>query len=691
MASEIGEKLLQELSKVESVNSLEAAQKYGIDHQKIVGAIKSLQSLGEVVNAELQSRRILQLTGEGEEIAHNGSYEFIVFQAIPEEGIPQAKLLQMSPKAKIGFSKAMSSGWIVVDKSGAQGPVVKRKHGSGPTVDVTSDVLKRIKTGEWQPEDGVKAELKKRKLLIEGDQKYYIISKGPEFTMSVSKPETDLTPEMIATGSWKQKTFKPYNFEALGMPRIQGHLHPLMKVRRDFRQIFLEMGFSEMKTNNYVESSFWNFDAVFQPQQHPARDAQDTFFIADPETATVFPEDYVERTKRVHSIGDFGSIGYGYDWKFEEAKKNVLRTHTTAVSARLLYRLAQEQKESGYFKPCKYFSIDRVFRNETLDATHLAEFYQIEGVVADYGMTLGVLMGIMTEFFGKLGMKELRFKPTSNPYTEPSMEVFSYHEGLEKWVEIGNSGLFRPEMLRPMGIPEGVGILGWGLSLERPTMILYGYNNIRDLVGPRIDLHMVQKNPICRLDKNAPRAHQTAPSTANSVSSIRDRQETLLTTLNAMNERLNLLFERTKLRITLLNPTPLLNSLNQILFSIPFETDPGADVSCPSARSGEHLLKGETTVARLLWRSYEAQAGSSSIWRYEKDTPIQIQTEVDFVLDNYPASMEAVVSKLGSKDQNGRGIFGERILTALDLMASIVLREKRPVWSSWVQEHVKPL
>ena len=178
---------------------------------------------------------------------------------------------------------------------------------------------------------------------------------------------------------------------------IPGYLHPLLKVRAEFRQIFLEMGFTEMPTNNFVESSFWNFDALFQPQQHPARDAHDTFFVSEPATATQFPGEYLERVRKVHSEGGFGSQGYGYDWKIEEAQKNLLRTHTTAVSARMLHGLANRAK--GGFKPTRYFSIDRVFRNETLDATHLAEFHQIEGVVADYGLTLGDLIGVLYAFF----------------------------------------------------------------------------------------------------------------------------------------------------------------------------------------------------------------------------------------------------------------------------------------------------
>lgn len=283
----------------------------------------------------------------------------------------------------------------------------------------------------------------------------------------------------------------------MGIKPPSGHLHPLLKVRTEFRQIFLEMGFTEMPTNNWVESSFWNFDALFQPQQHPARDAHDTFFISDPKKALNLPTDYLERVKEVHSNGGYGSQGYKYDWKIEEAEKNLLRTHTTAVSTRMLYKLAQ-QKE---FKPAKYFSIDRVFRNESIDATHLAEFHQVEGLIADRGLTLGNLMGTLKEFFSKLGIKKLRFKPAYNPYTEPSMEVFGYHEGHKKWVEIGNSGVFRPEMLLPMGLPKDVNVIAWGLSLERPTMIKYKIDKITKLFGPKVSLAAVYKNPICRLEK----------------------------------------------------------------------------------------------------------------------------------------------------------------------------------------------
>ncbi|XP_072949849.1 phenylalanine--tRNA ligase alpha subunit [Epargyreus clarus] len=490
---ELNERILHYLEGCDNVDTLKLASEFNEDHQKIVGAVKSIEALEMVVSEPVKSIK-WDLSDEGKLVAEKGSHEAVLYRSIPDEGISQAEVMKTVPNAKVGFSKAMSAGWIIIDKSGGA-PLVKRKVDS--ITDTVQDHLNEIKKGIDNLPDNVRNEYKKRKLLQEITVKSFLISKGPQFATSIKKLETDLTSEMLLTGSWKQLEFKPYNFDALGQPPECGHLHPLLKVRSEFREIFLEMGFSEMPTNQYVESSFWNFDALFQPQQHPARDAHDTFFMTTPANTTQFPMDYLERVKKVHSEGGYGSQGYRYDWKIEEAQKNILRTHTTAVSARMLYKVAQ-QKE---FTPQKYFSIDKVFRNETLDATHLAEFHQVEGVIADLGLGLADLISVLDAFFKRLGFDQLQFKPAYNPYTEPSMEIFAYHTGLGKWIEIGNSGVFRPEMLLPMGLPEDVHVIAWGLSLERPTMIKYGLNNIRDLVGPKVDLQMVQSNPICRLDK----------------------------------------------------------------------------------------------------------------------------------------------------------------------------------------------
>ncbi|XP_058111358.1 phenylalanine--tRNA ligase alpha subunit, cytoplasmic isoform X2 [Magnolia sinica] len=440
----------------------------GIDHNEIVNIIKSLHGF-RLVDAQDIKREWWVLTDEGRSYTVAGSPEVQLFLAVPPEGIPREELQKkVDPTVfKIGCSQAIKNKWVEMGKG-----LVSRKVIDAKDID----------------------ELKRRKLIALQTWKGYSLRKGPNFAPKRVKAVTDLTREHLQKGDWKGLEFKDYNYNARGATLEAGHLHPLLKVREQFRKIFLQMGFEEMPTNNFVESSFWNFDALFQPQQHPARDSHDTFFLQDPSTTKQLPEDYVERVKHVHESGGHGSRGYGYEWKREEADKNLLRTHTTAVSSRMLYLLAQKP-----FSPRRYFSIDRVFRNEAVDRTHLAEFHQIEGLVCDRGLTLGDLIGVLHDFFARLGMSKLRFKPAYNPYTEPSMEIFSYHEGFKKWVEVGNSGMFRPEMLLPMGLPEDVSVIAWGLSLERPTMILYGIDNIRDLFGHKVDLGLIQTNPICRL------------------------------------------------------------------------------------------------------------------------------------------------------------------------------------------------
>ncbi|CAG8563043.1 2560_t:CDS:10, partial [Ambispora leptoticha] len=408
-----------------------------IDYLKILGALNSLLDK-EMVKYDTIEGELWTLTAEGTEIADTGSHEAKVFEAIPAEA------------AKIGQGKAFKNKWITKNENNLLRAV-------DSIIDQTRIDLEKIRSNGTHPDPKVLNELKKRKLCDKHKITSYAVTKGSKFSLKVEKQTTDMTFELLQN-----------------LPPLGGHLHPLMKVREVFRQIFFEMGFEEMPTNRFVESSFWNFDALFQPQQHPARDAHDTFFLKDPATSTQFPMNYLERVKKVHSEGGYGSIGYGYNWKIEEAQKLLLRTHTTAVSSYMLYQLAKEKQ----FKPVKYFSIDRVFRNETVDATHLAEFHQVEGVIADKGLTLGDLIGFMNTFFEKMGVKNLRFKPAYNPYTEPSMEIFSYHHGLGQWVEIGNSGMFRPEMLEPMGLDPDIRVIAWGLSLERPTMIKYGIDNI---------------------------------------------------------------------------------------------------------------------------------------------------------------------------------------------------------------------
>ncbi|GAA94718.1 uncharacterized protein L969DRAFT_87559 [Mixia osmundae IAM 14324] len=485
MTSQVAQTILDFLDQNASIPD---TRTLGLDAAAVRAALTSLVDK-QMVLMESHAQEEAVLSAEGEEVTEKGSPEWRLWQVLAT-GPQTAKQLQSTlgpDTAKVGQLNAFKKKWIKKDGDGFAQAL------SDVPDQVRSD-LQALKNGQPLPST-VASEYRKRKLTAIKRTAYQSVSKGPKFSTKIAKLETDLTAEMLQSGAWKTAEFKPFNFDAEGMPPAAGALHPLLKVREEFRNIFFEMGFSEMPTNQFVESCFWNFDALFVPQQHPARELQDTFYVKDPASTDDFPEDYLAKVRKVHESGGYGSIGYRSPWKQSDTERLVLRTHTTAISANMLYKLANQP---GGFKPTKLFSIDRVFRNEAVDATHLAEFHQVEGVVADYNLTLGDLIGFMDVFFAKMGVKNLRFKPAFNPYTEPSLEIFSYHAGLGKWVEIGNSGMFRPEMLEPMGLPKDVRALGWGLSLERPTMIKYGISNIRDLVGHKVPIEMVEKSAAVR-------------------------------------------------------------------------------------------------------------------------------------------------------------------------------------------------
>lgn len=463
--------------------------------QQVQAALNSLLARSKIAYKPIE-KEVWKLTDEAKDIVKNGSHEYRLLETILK--LEHLKISDvgsvLGPEGRMGQAKAFKNGWI--SKDGDELVLNAKINKDQLPADETSLELQKVQKNELTDPKKL-SELKKRKLITSSKLISFRVSKGAEFSLQIEKLETDITNEMVLNGSWKSATFKPYNFNSEGILPDSGALHPLNKVREEFRQIFFSLGFSEMPSNQYVETGFWNFDTLFVPQQHPARDLQDTFYIKDPLVAGK-PEDeeFFQNIKNVHQEGAYGSIGYRYPWSAEESLKLVLRTHTTAISSRVLKDLAANPG------PARLFSIDRVFRNEAVDATHLAEFHQVEGVLADYDLTLGDLIGFMQDFFAKMGVHDLRFKPTYNPYTEPSLEIYSWHKGLGKWVEIGNSGMFRPEMLEPMGLPKNLRVLGWGLSLERPTMIKYGVSNIRELLGHKVSLDFIESNPAARLDED---------------------------------------------------------------------------------------------------------------------------------------------------------------------------------------------
>lgn len=336
------------------------------------------------------------------------------------------------------------------------------------------------------------ADVLKRRKLIEINEKtarelaltdtgWKQIKKGIKLVEEVSQ----LTPELIITGKWKTVKLRKFDVTAPGSPVYAGKIHPLREIIQRAREIFLEMGFTEIR-GPLVETAFWNFDALFQPQDHPAREMMDTFYLSYPQKGGLPAKSIVEKVAKTHENGwTTGSKGWGYKWSPEEARRLVLRTHTTSETIQFLSRHKKP--------PVKVFSVDRVYRNERVDYKHLAEFHQIEGIVMAKGVTLRDLMGTLKTFYTKLGLKKIQFWPSYFPYTEPSAQATVYVPKLKTWIELCGMGMFRPEVLEPMGIEYPV--LAWGGGLERLALLELGVDDVRSPY--KNNLGWIRRTPVC--------------------------------------------------------------------------------------------------------------------------------------------------------------------------------------------------
>ena len=320
-------------------------------------------------------------------------------------------------------------------------------------------------------------ELLKRKDMVKKDKKVLREVVLMDLGMKLSKLKISdnvvdkLTSKMLKDGSWKKNDFRRYDVE-INVPNVHsGKRHFTNQVIEFVKSIWLDLGFEEM-TGRMVHSSFWCLDTLFVPQDHPARDMQDTFYLKNPEKGILKDNETVSRVKKTHEKGwTTGSLGWGSKWSEEKAKENLLRTHTTVLSAEALSKLKKDDL------PRKFFAVGKNFRNEALDWKHLFEFYQVEGIVVDEDANIRNLLGYLKNFFAKMGFPDVRIRPGHFPYTEPSAEVDVWHPVKKQWVEIGGSGIFRPEVTKPiMGFE--VPVAAWGLSLGR---LIMDYWDIQDL------------------------------------------------------------------------------------------------------------------------------------------------------------------------------------------------------------------
>ena len=338
-----------------------------------------------------------------------------------------------------------------------------------------------ISTTELKHEDKLIFEnLKKRKRLVKVNIIKIINAEPTEMGKKVighgikEKNIIDrLTSDIIKSGTWKNKKLRSYDVK-INVPNISGgKIHFVNQAIQYIKRIWLDMGFREM-TGNLVQTSFWDLDALFVPQDHPARDMQDTFYIKDPKYGKL-PKELAKKVKETHENGwTTGSRGWRYKWSESLAKENLLRTHTTVLSAQAIARLRKEDL------PAKFFSVGKVFRNETLSWKSLFEFIQVEGIVVDPDANFMHLKGYLKEFFAKMGFPGVRIRPAHFPYTEPSAEVDVWHPVKKQWVELGGSGIFRPEVVKPL-LGQDIPVLAWGLGMERTIMDYYAIKDVRDV------------------------------------------------------------------------------------------------------------------------------------------------------------------------------------------------------------------
>ncbi len=322
-----------------------------------------------------------------------------------------------------------------------------------------------------EPKENVLQKLAQRRLAEK--EKEGIVKRAERL---IGKDITNLNTELIKTGTWKKVKLKPYNVEAVGKAIHIGKRQPYNKFLQDVRQKLVEMGFVEMNGPT-IELEFWNFDALYQPQNHPSRDWTQTYSLKNPKDGTLPDKQLVERVRAAHENGwRTGSTGWGYKWDPKRAAQLMPRAHGTALSARML---ASKPKIPG-----RYFAISRCYRPDIIDATHGVEFNQCEGIVLDESLTFRSLLGVLKEFATEFaGAEKTKFFSDYYPFTEPSVQMSAKHPQLG-WVELGGAGIFREELTQPLGV--NVPVIAWGLGIDRLAMFKLGIKDIRDLFSQNL-------------------------------------------------------------------------------------------------------------------------------------------------------------------------------------------------------------
>ncbi len=432
-------------------------------------------------------KQVITLMENGIDAAKKFLPELILANALKKESLTfkRGEKLLGSDKFRFAIGYLRSGNYVRVEK----GIIYLTSEGKNLKTTPEMNLIKKLSKSELNLSKLSAAEkasflaLSKRKRVISlvkrTEYNVRITPRGEEILTNLPRiPGIELnSPSVIKSGIWKSKKFRRYDVEAPVPDTHLGKKQPYMQFLDDIRTKMVELGFKEMN-GPLIETEFHNFDALYQPQNHPARTFTDVYKLKNPKMGKLPNKKFVDAVKAAHETGGkTGSKGLQYSWNDKISKQLMPRSHTTPVSAR--------QMMKGIEVPGKYFGVGRVFRPDVLDATHLLEFNQLEGIVIDKDLSFANLLGMLKKFaIEAAGAKKVRFFPDYFPFTEPSVQMDVWSEKLNKWVEFGGAGIFRPELTESLGIKEPV--IAWGLGIDRMFMQKIGSRDIRELFADNI-------------------------------------------------------------------------------------------------------------------------------------------------------------------------------------------------------------
>jgi phenylalanyl-tRNA synthetase alpha chain len=480
--------ILNSLSSSDHIPVSSLVANTGLPIDQVRRGIEWLKFKRLIVIEQISTQRIF-ITSEGVEAAKNGLPERRLVNSLKEGNVTLAQVLASgaikNEEINAAIAGARRNQWIqLIDGKIISTPFVATQ---SPEEIFLENMRETIEVSKLTDEEKRALEqLKKRPNFIEiKEEKESLISLTDAARqiiprLSQENLERRLTTELISSGKWKETKFDALDVEASAPIVYPGRRHPLIEIIDEVKEIFIGLGFSEIE-GPIIQSGFWNFDALFTPQDHPAREMQDTFYISAQKQPIPATKDQILKISRVHKQR------WNRLWDAQEGQRLVLRTHTTPVTVQ---HLAKVKSEVG-----RFFSVGKVFRNEKVSYKHLVEFHQVEGVATAPNASLRELMGLQKEFYSKMGIKRIKFWPTFFPYTEPSLQSMVYNERLKKWVELFGMGIFRPEVTIPLGIKTPV--LAWGGGLERIAMLRFGLDDVRELYGNK--LGWLRSVPRCQL------------------------------------------------------------------------------------------------------------------------------------------------------------------------------------------------